>query len=167
MSGRESWAARPPDTPNPTRSELPQLRVRPGAQGPDDPRIDAQELLTVVAAILLIVCVNLGTLQPVRASARRQEVAVRLTLGASRWRVVRQLLTETLLLGTFRGIGGTILAWWGKDFMLWLPTRETPFVDARIDPRVLAFTAVLSAITAVLLISDRRCARRAQTLDRR
>ena len=151
---RESWAARPPDTPNPTRSELPQLRVRPGAQGPDGPRIDAQQILSavfaVVAAILLIVCVNLATLQLVRASARRQEVAVRLTLGASRWRVVRQLLTETLLLAVLGGIGGAILAWWGKDFMLWLPARETPIVDARIDPRVLAFTAVLSAITAVL-----------------
>ena len=151
---RESWAARPPDTPNPTRSELPQLRVRPGAQGPDGPRIDAQQILSavfaVVAAILLIGCVNLATLLLVRASARRQEVAVRLTLGASRWRVIRQLMTETLLLAVFGGIGGAILAWWGKDFMLWLPARETPIVDARIDPRVLAFTAVLSAITAVL-----------------
>jgi predicted permease len=151
---RESWAARPPDTPNPTRSELPQLRVRPGAQGPDGPRIDAQQTLSavfaVVAAILLIVCVNLASLQLVRASARRQEVAVRLTLGASRWRVVRQLLTETLLLAILGGIGGAILAWWAKDFMLWLPAREAPIVDARIDPRVLAFTAVLSAITAML-----------------
>jgi predicted permease len=151
---RESWAARLPDTPNPTRSELPRLRVRPGAQGPDGPRIDAQQILSavfaVVAAILLIGCVNLATLLLVRASARRQEVAVRLTLGASRWRVVRQLMTEILLLAIFGGIGGAILAWWGKDFMLWLPARETPIVDARIDPRVLAFTAVLSAITAVL-----------------
>jgi predicted permease len=151
---RESWAARPPDTPNPTRSGLPQLRVRPGAQGPDGPRIDAQEILTVVfavvAAILLIGCVNLANLQLVRASARRREVAMRLTLGASRWRVIRQLLTETLLLAVFGGIGGAILAWWGKDFMPWLPARETPIVDARIDPRVLAFTAVLSATTAVL-----------------
>jgi predicted permease len=151
---RESWAARPPDTPNPTRSELPQLRVRPGAQGPDGPRIDAQETLTVVfavvAAILLIGCVNLATLQLVRTSARRRELAMRLTLGASRWRVIRQLLTETLLLAVFGGIGGAILAWWGKDFMLWLPARETPIVNASIDPRVLAFTAVLSATTAVL-----------------
>ncbi len=151
---RESWAARPPDTPNPTRSEVPQLRVRPGAQGPDGPRIDAQEILTivfgVVAAILLIGCVNLANLLLVRASARRREVAMRLTLGASRWRVIRQLLTEVLLLAVFGGIGGTILAWWGKDFMLWLPARETPIVDARIDPRVLAFTVALSAVTAVL-----------------
>ena len=126
---RESWAARPPDTPNPTRSELPQLRVRPGAQGPDGPRIDAQQILSVVfavvAAILLIGCVNLANLLLVRASARRQEVAMRLTLGASRWRVIRQLLTETLLLALFGGIGGAILAWWGKDFMRWLPEQET------------------------------------------
>ena len=92
---RESWAARPPDTPNPTRSELPQLRVRPGAQGPDGPRIDARQILStvfaVVATILLIGCVNLATLLLVRASARRQEVTVRLTIGASRWRVIRQL----------------------------------------------------------------------------
>jgi predicted permease len=151
---RESWAARPPDTPNPTRSEFPQLRVRPGARGPDGPRIDAQQILSavfaVVAAILLIGCVNLATLQLVRASARHHEVAVRLTLGASRWRVVRQLMTETLLLAMFGGIIGAILAWWGKEFMLWLPARETPVVDARIDPRVLAFTAVLSAVTGLL-----------------
>ena len=150
----ESWAARPPDTPNPTRSEVPQLRVRPGAQGPDGPRIDAQQILfpvfAVVAAILLIGCVNLATLLLVRASARHQEVTVRLTLGASRGRVIRQLLTETLLLALLGGIGGASLAWWGKDFMLWLPTGETPIVDARIDPRVLAFTAMLSAITALL-----------------
>ena len=128
--------------------------MRPGAQGPDGPRIDAQQILSavfaVVAAILLIGCVNLATLLLVRAAARRQEVAVRLTLGASRWRVVRQLMTEILLLAIFGGIGGAILAWWGKDFMLWLPAQETPVVDARIDLRVLAFTAVLSAITAVL-----------------
>ena len=151
---RESWAARPPETPNPTRSEVPALRVRPGAQGPDGPRLDAQLILSavfgVVAAILLIGCVNLATLLPVRASARRQEVAVRLTLGASRWRVVRQLMTEALVLAAFGGIGGAILAWWGKDFMLWLPAGETPIVDSRIDPRVLAFTAALSAMAAVL-----------------
>ena len=107
-------------------------------------------MFAVVAAILLIGCVNLANLLLVRASARRQEVAMRLTLGASRWRVIRQLLTETLLLAVFGGIGGAILAWWGKEFMLWLPEPDTPIVDARIDPRVLAFTAVLSATTAVL-----------------
>jgi predicted permease len=150
---RESWAARPADTPNPTRSELPALRVRPGAQGPDDPRLDARDTLTpvfaVVAAILLIGCVNLATLLLVRASARRQEITVRATLGASRGRVIRQLITETLLLGVLGGIGGVVLAGWGKDFMSWLPGDEA-IVNARIDLRVLAFTAVLSGLTALL-----------------
>jgi predicted permease len=151
---RDSWTARPPDTPNPTRNAIPQLRIRPGARGPDGPRIDAQQILFVVfsvaGAILLIVCVNLANLFLVRASARRQEVSVRLTLGASRWRVIRQLMTEILFLAVVGGIGGATLAWWGKEFMQWLPLGEAPVVDARIDPRVLVFTGGLSAITAVL-----------------
>lgn len=151
---RESWAARPADTPNPTRSAIPQLRVRPGAQGPDGPRIDVAQILAIVfavsGAILLIGCTNLANLMLVRASARRQEVSVRLTLGASRWRVVRQMMTEILLLAAVGGIGGVTLAWWGKDFMRWLPSSDQAIVDARIDPRALAFTAGLSVITAVL-----------------
>jgi predicted permease len=151
---RESWAARAPDTPNPTRSQMPQLRVHPGAQGPDGPRIDARDLLSalflVTAAILLIGCVNLASLLLVRASARRQEVTLRVTLGASRRRVVRQLMTEALLLAMLGGIAGVVLAWWGRDFMRWLPMHDTPVVDPRIDPRVLAFTLVLSAITALV-----------------
>jgi predicted permease len=151
---RESWAARPPDTPNPGRSAIPQLRVRPGAQGPDGPRLDARDILAVsfavVGAILLIGCVNLAALLLVRTSARRQEITLRVTMGASRARVVRQLLTEILLLALVGGIGGAILAWWGKDFMAWLPSRETPIVDARLDLRVLAFTAVLSTLAALL-----------------
>lgn len=151
---RESWARRPPGTPNATRNGVPQLRVRPGAQGPDGPRIDAQDVLSavfaVVATILLIGCVNLAGLSLVRASARRQEVSVRLTLGASRWRIVRQLMTESLLLGAIGGAAGLIVAWWGKDFMLWLPTSETPTVEARLDFRVLAFTAGLSAVSAAV-----------------
>jgi predicted permease len=150
---RESWAARPSDTPNPTRTGIPQLRVRSGAQGPDGPRVDAQQILSlvfaVVGAVLLIGCVNLANLFLVRASARRQEVSVRLTLGASRCRVIRQLLTESLLLALTGGVVGVILALWGKEFMVWLPTRDTPIVDARIDWRVLAVTAGLSAIAAL------------------
>ena len=151
---RQSWIARSPDTPNPTRSEVPQLRVRPGAQGPDGPRLDAEDILfrvcAVVAAVLLIGCVNLATLLLVRASARRQELTLRVTLGASRWRVTRQLMTEALLLAVLGGIGGAILAGWGKDFLLWLPTRQALIVDARVGPRMFAFTAALSAITALL-----------------
>jgi predicted permease len=152
---RESWAARPPDTPNPTRSHVPQLRVHPGAQGPDGPRLDARDMLSVLfviaAVILLIGCVNLAGLLLVRASSRRREVTLRVMLGASRWRVIRQLMTEALVLALLGGLGGAILAWWGKDFAPWLPARETLIVDARIDPRVLAFTVALSAITTLVV----------------
>jgi predicted permease len=151
---RESWARRPADTPDPQRREMPQLRVRPGAQGPDGPRLDARALLApvlaIVAAILLTGCVNLATLLLVRASSRRQQIILRVTLGASRWRVMRQLLTEAVLLALLGGVGGTILAWWAKDFLRWLPLHDAPIVDARIDPRVLAFTAALSTLTALL-----------------
>ena len=150
---RESWAGRPPGAANPQRTGdgMPQLRVQPGAQGPDGPRVDAQQLLApvvaVVVAVLLIASVNLANLLLVRASARRHEVSLRLTLGASRSRVVRQMLTESLLLALAGGAAGTAIAFWGKDFMLWLPGPE-PLVNARIDARVLAFAAGLSAITA-------------------
>jgi predicted permease len=151
---RESWAARPAETPNATRSQMPPLRVHPGAQGPDGPRMDAGDLLSVLfavaGAILLIGCVNLASLLLVRASARRQEVTLRVTLGASRWRVVRQLMTEALILALLGGVGGSLVAWWGRDFMQWMPMHDTPIVDARIDPRVLAFTLVLSAIAALV-----------------
>jgi predicted permease len=151
---RESWAMRLPGMANPERTGdgMPQLRVQPGAQGPDGPRVDAQQLLipvfAVVAAVLLIGSVNLTNLLLVRASARRHEVSLRLSLGASRGRVVRQMLTESVLLGLAGGAAGTAIAFWGKEFMQWLPGPE-PVVNARIDARVLAFAAGLSVITAV------------------
>jgi predicted permease len=153
-SVRESWAARRPETPNPGRTGMPQLRVRPGGRGPDGELLDAQQTLSivfaVVGAVLLIGCVNLANLLLVRASARRQEVAIRLTLGASRWRVVRQMLTESVLLALAGGAAGTMLAVWGKNFTQWFSGIEMPITDARIDARVMAFAVVLSSITAIV-----------------
>jgi predicted permease len=153
-SVRETWALRPPSEATSPRSGngMPQLRLQPGAQGPDGPRLDAQQILVnvfaVVVAVLLIGSVNLANLLLVRASARRGEVSMRMTLGAGRGRVIRQLLTESLLLAISGGAAGALVAFWGKDFMRWLPGPE-PLVDARIDLRVLAFAALLSTITAL------------------
>src|SRR5262245_1051394 len=152
-SVRESWAARRPETPNPGRTGMPRLRVGPGGRGPDGELLDAQLTLSivfaVVGAVLLIGCVNLANLLLVRASARRHEVSIRLTLGASRWRVVRQMLTESVLLALAGGAAGTMLAVWGKNFTQWFSGIEMPITGARIDARVLAFALVVSSITAI------------------
>ena len=152
-SVRESWAARRPETPNPGRTGMPRLRVGPGGRGPDGELLDAQLTLSivfaVVGAVLLIGCVNLANLLLVRASARRHEVSIRLTLGASRWRVVRQMLTESVLLALAGGAAGTMLAVWGKNFTQWFSGIQMPITDARIDARVLAFAMVVSSITAI------------------
>ncbi len=149
----ESWAARPANTPNPERSTVPELRVVPGGRGADAPRLDALGLLAilfaVVAAVLFVACVNLANLLLVRASTRGQEVAVRLALGASRGRLVRQMLTEGGVLAVGGAIAGVLVATCGKDFFSWLPAGgETPVIDSSIDGRVLAFTALLSILTA-------------------
>jgi len=153
-SVRESWAARRPETPNPGRTGMPRLRVGPGGRGPDGQLLDAQLGLSIVfaivGAVLLIGCVNLANLLLVRASARRHEVAIRLALGASRWRVVRQMLTESVVLALAGGAAGTLLAIWGKNFTKWFSGIEMPVADARIDARVLAFAMALSVVTSIV-----------------
>jgi len=150
---RESWARRAPDTPNQGRAAVPQLQVMPGGQGSDGPRRDAAPMLSalfaIVGVVLLIGCVNLANLLLARASARRQEVGVRLALGASRARVIRQLLTESVLLATAGGVAATALAFWAKDFLRWVPTPDPMIVDPQIDLRILAFTAGLSLATGL------------------
>ena len=106
--------------------------------------------LAVVATVLLIGCANVANLLLVRGLERRQELAVRLALGAGRARIVRQLLTESLVLGAAGGALGIVLAFWAKDFLTWLPSSSTPIVHATIDARVLVFSCALSITTAML-----------------
>ncbi len=153
-SVRESWAMRAVDTPNPTRAGIPTLRVLPGSQGPDGPRRDAMQdlgvALVIVGTVLLIGCANVANLLLVRGLTRRREIAVRLALGASRSRVVRLLLAESLVLALAGGGLGLLLAFWGKDFLLWVPSSTPPIVGATLDVRVLAFSCALSISTAIL-----------------
>ena len=108
-------------------------------------------VLAVVGFILLIGCVNLANLLLARGSARSREIAIRTALGAGRRRIVRQLLTESIVLAVIGGVIGLVLSYWGVQTILALSADTLPRVeDVRVDGRVIAFGLLLAAVTGVL-----------------
>jgi predicted permease len=137
-------------------ADAPQVVFVPVSRGLDTLRWQFSKpllvLMTIVALVLLIACANVATLLLARAASRRREIGVRLTLGASRSRLIRQLLTESVLLSVAGGAAGLLLALWASRLLLLLMSggEQTAGLEISPDLAVLGFCGAVSILTGIL-----------------
>jgi macrolide transport system ATP-binding/permease protein len=151
----DAWVA-PTATTALERKNLPRFLLQEGAGGVDKQRRSYSRilglLLAMVGLILAVACTNIASLLLARSAARRREMAVRLSIGAGRWRVIRQLLTESLLLALLGGGAGILAAVWGIRFLSnLLSTGSDPFTtQPGLNAGVLAAALLLTLVTGLL-----------------